>query len=222
MHLFGNEILQKIYKGMADIDNESVLSSVDKALSDGINVLDIIDSLRQGLKEVGDQFEKMIRFLPELILAADLMQEVMKKVEPELKKQDIDNGPSATIVLANIKGDIHDIGRSILGAVLKASGFNVVDLGHDVKAAAIVEGAIDNKADIIGLSSLLTTSLPFAEEVMKLLKDRGLRDKFKVVMGGGAVTPEYCKKVGADAYGKDAGSAVPMLQKLMQMEESSC
>ncbi|MCF8067932.1 MAG: cobalamin-dependent protein [Desulfobacterales bacterium] len=215
MSQFENETIQKIYDGMVAIENDAVLSAVDTALSDGLNVLDVIDVLRQGLKVVGDDFDKMIRFLPELILAADLMQEAMKKIEPELEKQDITEGPSATIVLANIQGDIHDIGRNILGAVLKAAGFTVYDLGHDMKATAIIDKAIAYDADLIGLSSLLTTSLPFAEEVIKQLGDRDLRDKFKVVMGGGAVTPEYCEEVGADAYGKDAGSAVNVLQGLL-------
>ena len=103
--------------------------------------------------------------------------------------------------------------------MLRASGFAVHDLGHDVKSDAIIDKALEHEADIIGLSSLLTTSLPYADDVLRLLKDRGLRDRFKVVMGGGAVTPEYCKKVGADAYGKDAGAAVDLLQNLISEGE---
>ena len=216
---YENKTLQQIHEEMAAIHKEALLAAVPKALNDGTPVLDVVDALRSGLKVVGDDFEEMVRFLPELIMAADLMQEAMKIIDPELKKLDISTGPSASIVLANIKGDIHDIGRNILGAVLRASGFAVHDLGHDVKADTIIDKALEHEADIIGLSSLLTTSLPYADEVLRLLKDRGLRDRFKVVMGGGAVTPEYCEKVGADAYGKDAGAAVDLLQNLISEGE---
>lgn len=216
---YENKTLQQIHEEMAGIHKEELLAAVPKALNDGTPALDIVDALRSGLKVVGDDFEEMVRFLPELIMAADLMQEAMKILDPELAKLDLSAGPSASIVLANIQGDIHDIGRNILGAVLRASGFAVHDLGHDVKADAIIDKALEHEADIIGLSSLLTTSLPYADEVLRLLKDRGLRDRFKVVMGGGAVTPEYCEKVGADAYGKDAGAAVDLLQNLISEGE---
>ena len=212
---FENKALQKIYDGMADIDGGNTIGALNEAIDGGTDLLEIIDALKKGLKQVGDQFEKMIRFLPELIMAADIMQDAMKILEPKLEKLNIAEGPTASIVLANIQGDIHDIGRNILGAVLRASGFTVHDLGHDVKADAIIDKAVECDADIIGLSTLLTTSLPYAEDVIKLLKDRGLRDKFKVVMGGGAVTPEYCQSVGADAYGKDAGAAVNLLGDLV-------
>jgi methylmalonyl-CoA mutase cobalamin-binding domain/chain len=216
---YENKTLQKIHEEMAAIHNEALLTAVQKALNDGTPALDLVDALRSGLKVVGDDFEDMVRFLPELIMAANLMQEAMKVIDPELKKLDISAGPSASIVLANIQGDIHDIGRNILGAVLRASGFDVHDIGHDVKADTIIDKALAHEADIIGLSSLLTTSLPYADEMLRLLKDRGLRDRFKVVMGGGAVTPEYCEEVGADAYGKDAGAAVDILQNLISEGE---
>lgn len=212
---FNNETLEKLYGGMVAIDTEGLPPMVEQAVNDGQDVLQVVDALRAGLKVVGDQFEEMIRFLPELIKAANLMQEAMKIIDPELEKLNISKGPTAKISVANIQGDIHDIGRNILSAVLRASGFTVYDLGHDVKADAIIDKSIEYDVDIIGLSSLLTTSLPFTEELMRLLRDRGLRDKFKVVLGGGAVTPAFCEEIGADGYGKDAGSSVKMLQNLL-------
>ena len=126
---YENKALQQIHEEMAAIHKEALLAAVPKALNDGTPVLDVVDALRSGLKVVGDDFEEMVRFLPELIMAADLMQEAMKIIDPELKKLDISAGPSVSIVLANIQGDIHDIGRNILGRRVACIGFRCPRFG---------------------------------------------------------------------------------------------
>lgn len=118
-------------------------------------------------------------------------------------------------MISNIQGDIHDIGRDIVVTMLRVAGFKVEDMGHDVKPTLMIDKAVECDADIIAVSSLLTTSLPFARDVLRLLDARGLRDRFKVIMGGGAVTPEYCEEIGADGYGDNAAAAVKLVHELL-------
>jgi methylmalonyl-CoA mutase cobalamin-binding domain/chain len=214
-HEFDSPTLQQIYTAMLEIDTERTPDLVRDALTSGEDVLKILDALTKGINKVGDRFEAMECFLPELILAADAMERSMTMLRPEMDKLNVRVGPTGTIVIATVQGDIHDIGRNIVTAMLRASGFSVHDLGHDLKAGTIIDDALDLNADIIGLSSLLTTSLPYARDVLRLLQDRGHRNRFKVVMGGGAVTPEYCKQVGADGYAGDAASGVKLMQQLL-------
>jgi methylmalonyl-CoA mutase cobalamin-binding domain/chain len=212
---FDSVALQDIYDAMVEIEAEKTPQLAEKAFNDGVDVLKIIDALTKGINLVGDKFEAMECFLPELIIAAGIMDEAMKFLRPELEKKKLSVGISGTIVIANLQGDIHDIGRNIATVMLKASGFIVHDLGHDVKPDVIIDKAVEFNADVIGLSSLLTTSLPYSKDTIKLLQDRGLRDRFKVVMGGAAVTPDYCRDIQADGYAKDAAQGVRVISSLL-------
>jgi methylmalonyl-CoA mutase cobalamin-binding domain/chain len=214
-HKFNNVALQGIYDAMVEIDAEKTPRLAEKALRDGVDVLKIVDVLTKGINTVGDKFEAMECFLPELIIAARIMDESMTFLRPELVKQDLAIRTPGTIVIANLQGDIHDIGRKIATVILQASGFVVHDLGHDVKPDVIIDKAVELKADVIGLSSLLTTSLPYSKDTINLLQERGLRDQFKVVMGGAAVTPYFCKDILADGYCKDAVQGVKVISKLL-------
>ena len=214
-HKFDDTTLQGVYDGMVDIDAEKTPQLAEKAFTDGVDILKIVDALTKGINTVGDKFEAMECFLPELIIAAGIMEEAMSFLRPELEKLDLDIGNSGTMVIANLQGDIHDIGRNIATVMLQASGFIVHDLGNDVKPDVIIDKAVELKADVIGLSSLLTTSLPFAKDTVNLLKELGLRDRFLVVMGGGAVTPDYCEDIQADGYCKDAAHGVKVISMLI-------
>lgn len=212
---FENASLQEIYDAMVEIEGQKTPSLAEKAFRDGVDVLQIVDALTKGINTVGDKFEAMECFLPELVVAAGIMDECMKFLRPELEKKKLSVGISGTIVIANLQGDIHDIGRSIASVMLQASGFVVHDLGHDVKPDFIIDKAVEYKADVIGLSSLLTTSLPFSKDTINLLKERGLRDQFKVVMGGAAVTPGYVEAIQADGYCKDATQGIKVISSLL-------
>ncbi len=214
-HKFEHETLQAIYDGMVEIDTGITPQLAEKAFQDGIDILKIVDALTKGINTVGDKFEAMECFLPDLILAAGIMDEAMEFLRPELEKLDLALAATGTIVIANLQGDIHDIGRNIASVMLRASGFTVHDLGHDVKPDVIIDKAVELHADVIGLSSLLTTSLPFAKDTVNLLKEQGLREQFKVVMGGGAVTPDYCADIEADGYCKDAAHGVKVISGLI-------
>jgi len=209
------EKLRQIQSAMVDLDADGLQALIREGLSSGIEAVRITEALTDGIRVVGDKFEAMEYFLPQLMKGAAIMENAMAIVRPEIERLDLDVQPAGTIVLATIEGDIHDIGRNIVGAMLRASGFAVHDLGHDVKAETIVDSALSCKADVIGLSALITTSLPYAGDVFRLLEQRGLRDEFKVTMGGGAVTPEYSERLGADGYGGDAAAAVKLMRELL-------
>jgi trimethylamine corrinoid protein len=200
---------------MVEIDEEKPPELTRKALADGVDVLKIIDALTAGINKVGDKFEAMECFLPELIMAAGIMDESMEILNPEIEKLDVQVGTPGTIVIANLQGDIHDIGRQIATVMLRAAGITVHDLGHDVKPDVAIDKAVEVKADVIGLSSLLTTSLPFARDLINLLDEQNLRDQFNVVMGGGAVTQEFSDEIGANGYARDAAHGVRVISDLL-------
>jgi methylmalonyl-CoA mutase cobalamin-binding domain/chain len=212
---FDKPLLQKIYDSMVEIDVDLTPGLVETAVAEKIDVLEILDALTKGINTVGDKFEALECFLPELIIVADAMEQSMEIIRPLLDELNLVAGSSGTIVIATLQGDIHDIGRNIATVMLKASGFQVIDLGHDIKPDVIIQKAEELNADVIGLSSLLTTSLPFSKDLINLLKEQKIREKYKVVMGGGAVTPDYVEKIGADGFAGDAANGVRLIRKIL-------
>jgi methylmalonyl-CoA mutase cobalamin-binding domain/chain len=216
LHKFDIPILQEIYSSIADIEVGTTSDLVEKALADKVNVLTIVDALTKGINTVGDKFEELECFLPEMMMAAEEMEKAMAIVQPHLDKLNLNEGAPGKVVIATIQGDIHDIGRNIVITMLRTSGFIVVDLGHDVKADIIIRKAEEVKADVIGLSSLLTTSLPFSRDMIDLLNELKLREKYIVVMGGAAVTPKFVEEIGADGYCADAARGVKVIRQLLE------
>ncbi len=208
------EILQKITESVIDTDEGDAAELAQEALDLGVNVFTIVDALTAGINELGRQFENLECFLPELILGGNAMEEAMKVLEPEIDKHVEKAAEPIRLVVGNLQGDIHDIGREILCTMLRVAGFTVYDLGNNIKANVFVEKAIEYNADFIGLSSLLTTSLPFSKDVVALRNATGNKDKIKIIMGGGAVTPEYVEQIGADGYSGTAVEAVELVKKL--------
>ena len=209
-----NELLEKITASVIDTDEGDSAELAQEALDQGIDVFAIVDALTAGINELGRQFENLECFLPELILGGGAMEEAMKILSPEIEKHVQKSEAPICLVVGNLQGDIHDIGREILCTMLRVAGFTVHDLGNNVKANVFVEKAIEYKADFIGLSSLLTTSLPFAKEVLSIRDACGKHDEIKVNMGGGAVTKEYVEQIGADGYSGTAVEAVELVKKM--------
>lgn len=209
-----NELLEKITASVIDTDEGDSAELAQEALDQGIDVFAIVDALTAGINELGRQFENLECFLPELILGGGAMEEAMKILSPEIEKHVQKSEAPICLVVGNLQGDIHDIGREILCTMLRVAGFTVHDLGNNVKANVFVEKAIEYKADFIGLSSLLTTSLPFAKEVLSICDACGKHDEIKVIMGGGAVTKEYVEQIGADGYSGTAVEAVELVKKM--------
>jgi 5-methyltetrahydrofolate--homocysteine methyltransferase len=204
-----------IYQGILDGDGEAVVGGVKNALAEGEPPLRLIEEvLNPALKEVGDRFDSGEMYLPELILAAEAMQAAIDILRPilEANKQQIES--PGRVAMATVQGDIHDIGKNIVCALLRANGFQVLDMGRDVSPAAIIDKAEEFKADIIGMSALLSTTLPYCRDTVRLLEERGLRAKYRVFVGGGPVTPEFAREIGA-AYAPHAEAAVVAMLRAM-------
>lgn len=186
-------------------------------LSDGSSAQEVLNTVTKAIREVGDAFEKFEIFLPEMMAAADAMVEIMKVLKPELKKEGPDLAITPVkIVMSSVKGDMHEIGKNITITLFNANGYDILDMGADVDSLDIVKTAEREKADIIGLSALMTTTMPGQKEVIDILKDMGKRDKFKVIIGGAPTSEEWADNIGADGWGKDASEAVKLVEKLIQ------
>lgn len=166
-----------------------------------------------GLEQLGEAFENLEAFLPELMLGGEAMKVLIDSLTPYM-----DSGKSAfigKIVIGTVKGDLHDIGKNLVATTLSVNGFNVVDLGVDVGSNKFIEKAVEEKADIIAMSSLLTTSAYYMEELIKRLHQEELKNRFKVIVGGGPIDPDWARIIGADAYARTAVGAVKTCKSLM-------
>jgi corrinoid protein of di/trimethylamine methyltransferase len=209
-------ILNNIKEAMTQIDEEKVTNAVEEALSQGVDPLKAIEEgLSPGMVSIGDKFNRGECYLPELIKAADAFNAAMGILEPEIKKSGAQKTATGTVVTGTVKGDIHNIGKDILGMLMKTRGFEVVDLGIDVAASAFLTTAEERNADIIAMSSLLTTTMPGQQEVIDLLKERGVRDKYITMVGGGPVNKGWADEIGADGYADTAEQAVRLAEELI-------
>ena len=194
-------------------DKKHIVAKVEEALAAGEQPGDIISGkLIPAINDVGDKFEKQIYFLPQLIASASAMQTAIEHLEPLLARGD-ENGETATIVIATVEGDIHDIGKNLVVLMLKNYGYNVIDLGKDVAAETIVTTAIEEHAQIIGLSALMTTTMMRMKDVVELAKEKGCESK--IIIGGACITESFAQEIGADGYSADAASCVKLVQKLL-------
>ena len=213
------EVLQGLRQGVIDGEADSVRQLAHEALNQGMEPMQAInEGLIPGITEVGRRFERKDYFLPELMMAADAMRKGMEVLEGALGAGGGKRETYATIVLGTVKGDIHDIGKSIVGTLLSAHGFNVIDLGVDVPVDRFLDHVTKDKAQVVAMSSLLPTTMPYMKRVIDELKTRGVRDQVKVIVGGAPVTSDYARQIGADAYGDDAISAVRVVQQLLGIE----
>jgi trimethylamine corrinoid protein len=168
-----------------------------------------------GINEVGDKFGRGTLFLPELIQAADVMKEVTSIINDFLASSSQKIGETGKILIATVKGDVHDIGKCIVVSLLQANGYDILDLGRDVETDKIIEQAIENKVDIIGTSALLTTTMGRQKDVEDALKSAGYKDKIKTMIGGAPVTGRWAAKIGCDAFAEDAQDAVIKVKELL-------
>jgi corrinoid protein of di/trimethylamine methyltransferase len=195
--------LQKVADSVLSFEPDNVVTSTRQALEAGIEPMRVIEEgLAKGLRMVGEQYEKGDFFLTELIAGANAMKagfDTLRPLIPKGAKKSI-----GRVVIGTVKGDIHDLGKQIVTSLLEASGFDVIDLGVDVSSSVFVGKVKELSPEILGMSVLLTTSMPEMKTVIQELKQDGLRDKVKIMVGGAVVTDNYAKEIGADAYGADA------------------
>jgi corrinoid protein of di/trimethylamine methyltransferase len=210
------EIFEKLTNSIIMGEPEITVEVTKEALSAGIEPMAIIrQGLMPGMNVVGEKFSSGEYFLPDLIIAADGMQQAMELLEPELRLRQQTLETAGTVVIGTVKGDIHEIGKSLVATMLSANGFKVFDLGVDVPTQKFIDKVKETGADIVGLSALLTTTMTVQREVIQALTVAGLREKVKVIVGGAPVTRGWAKDIGADGFAEDAMGAVAVAKQLM-------
>jgi corrinoid protein of di/trimethylamine methyltransferase len=199
------------------LDEEQAVAVAEKVVASGIDPkMAIRCAITDAGNVVGEKFEAGDYFLPQLVISGDIMDVVTKVLERNIPKTEVEK--KKVIVIGTVQGDVHSIGKSIVATMLKSVGFQVVDLGVDVPSVVFIDRAKDLQADMIALSSLLTTTMPYQREVIEDLVSMGLRDRFKVMIGGGPVTKSYADEIGADGYGRDAIEAMEVAKRLLLMD----
>ena len=210
--------LDELKNAVIKAKRKDAMELTRKALDEGADPQEIIDVyLIPALGIVGDKFEKREIFVPEMMLAARSMQACMDLIKPFLGSENVRS--LGTVVLGTVFGDLHDIGKNLVKLLLESNGFTVIDLGENVKSDKFVEAARENSAQIVGLSSLLTTGDPHVKETVEAFKKSDIADKVKIICGGAALTPKFVENTcGADAYAKDAADGVKKIKKIMGIE----
>ena len=209
-------LIGEIKNAILSYDIDETVKTAQAAVEAGVDPVEAIEQgLVSGIKEVGERFHRYEIYLPQMVMAADAMMEAMKIFESVLSEEQIRQLRKGTIVLGTVEGDIHDLGKNIVVMMLKAEGFQVSDLGKDVKTDTFIKTAREVDADIIGVSSLMTTTMPYQRDLIEELTRLGLRNRFMVIVGGGPVNREWADRIGADGYGKDASETVKEVDRLM-------
>ena len=208
------EMFDKLAQAVIDGEPEDAAALAKQALNDGLDPLACItEGLTKGIQKVGELFASGEYFLPELIIGADAMKAALDLLEPALvgdQKREV----VGTVVLGTVEGDLHEIGKTLVGTMLTANGFKVVDIGVDKTASEFIEAVKESDATMVGASALLTTTMLQQENLIKALKEAGLREQVKVMVGGAPVTDSFAKQIGADGYAEDAISAVDLAMRL--------
>jgi corrinoid protein of di/trimethylamine methyltransferase len=211
-----NPIFSHMKQSIIDGDVDAAEELARRALEEGIDPLEAVNlGYLPGMQQVGVDFGAKVLFLPDVVIAAEAMKKATAILEPEMARRGSERTVAGRVVLGTVKGDIHEIGKSLVGTLLSANGFEVHDLGVDVPFAKFAEKAREVNADIVGVSALLTTTMTGQQNVIEALDDLGLRPQVKVMVGGAPVTREWAEKIGADGYSGDALAAVVLAKSLM-------
>lgn len=211
------ECVEKLVQSVIDGDDELAAEIAQEVVEKVEDLTSVVGKLTEAMRELGKKFETFEIFLPEMIISSDAMTAAMDVIGPHLGKGGAAE-QKGVVAIGGAPGDMHEIGKNIVITVLKADGFNVVDLGRDVAAVEFVKKAQEVKADIIGISALMTTTMPGAKEVIRILEEKGIRDKFKVIVGGAPTNDKWAKSIGADGWAENSTDAVELCNKLMEVK----
>ncbi|MEW6236708.1 MAG: corrinoid protein [Candidatus Omnitrophota bacterium] len=204
---------EKLYKAILEGDAKTSVETTKEALAAGIAPLEVVtETMVPAMDEVGRRFECEEFFIPELMIAARAMKQAMELIQPLLKASGAE--PIGRVVIGTVKGDLHDIGKNLVASMLEGGGFEVTDLGVDVKPDQIISAISEKKAGLVCLSTLLTTTMPSMATTINALKEAGVRDRVKVMIGGAPITQQYADEIGADGYGENARTAVTLARRL--------
>lgn len=218
MDKFYDELLKCVLDG----DEDTAVEITKAQIEAGTDPLDIVQKcLVPILDDVGEKFSRLEIFLPDLIMSADVAKAVKDEIRSHLMASSAGADSAGKVVIGTVQGDVHDIGKNIVATLLEVNGFEVIDLGNDVAPYAFIESAKRENADIIALSSLLTTSMPYMVDLLKNLNGLGVRENYKVIVGGGPVSADWAQSIGADGYSNDANEAVELCKKMME-ERKAC
>lgn len=210
------ELFERMAQAVIDGEEEKAEALAQQALHEGVNPLDAINKgYTVGMDTVGELFASGEYFLPDLILGGEAMKAALSVLEPALNAKGQRREVLGRVVLGTVKGDIHEIGKSLVGSMLAANGFEVFDLGIDIESGEFVAQVQEHNADILALSALLTTTMLHQREIVELLSEAGLRDQVKVLVGGSPVTQGWADQIGADGFAEDAANAVAVSKRLM-------
>lgn len=207
-------MLKEIYEGVLDGDQPAVVDKVTQALDEGIDPAVILDQgMIDAMTEVGRLFEEGEFFVPEMLIAARAMQGGMGILKPYLAEADVQ--PAGKVVIGTVKGDMHDIGKNLVAMMLEGAAFEIIDLGVDVSPERFTKAVSESGAQVVAMSALLTTTMPNMQSTIETIREAGLRDGIKIMVGGAPLTAEYAEKIGADAYAPDASRAVATAKSLV-------
>jgi corrinoid protein of di/trimethylamine methyltransferase len=209
---------EELHKGLSDavvdMDEDLARELAQAVVDEGFDAYEAIEKgLSAGMEEVGRLYEEEEYFIPELLLCSDAMYAGIEILRPHIKKRE--DSVRHTVVIGVVEGDTHDIGKNLVKIMLESAGFDVIDLGRDIPAADFVRAAEEHNAEIIALATLMTTAMPAMREVLEVLEKEAKRGKFKVVVGGGPISPAFAEKIGADVYAVNAAEAARLARELV-------
>ena len=209
------QLFQQLQNAIMDYDADAAQEAAQAIVAGGLDVVAAVDAATSAINVIGDRFQCGDIYLPELMLAGETMKQCMAVFSAHMERS---GGlrRRGKVVIGAVAGDIHDIGKNLVATQLSVKGFDVVDLGDDVAPMEIVERAEKEKANIIALSALMTTSMPYQRDVINVLSEMGMRDKFFVVIGGGPVTPDFARSAGADGWAPNAVAAAMVCEQLLE------
>lgn len=206
--------LKALAEAIINGKRDDAVKLTQEAIDEGLSAEAILnDGLVAGMAVVGEKFKNNEFYVPEVLIAARAMKAAMELLRPLLVESGVE--PKGTVVIGTVRGDLHDIGKNLVAMMLEGGGFRVVDLGVDVAPEAFVEAVKENNAQIVGLSALLTTTMPAMKDTIEAFKEAGIRDQVAIMIGGAPVTQDYADEIGADGYAPDAASAVDKAQELV-------
>lgn len=210
-----SEILENLKKAVIDYDPEKAAELARKAVDEKLDPVKCADALIEGIQQIGDGYGRGELFLPDLVGASEALQSAMPIIRKEIRRQGKKTKSLGTVVIGTVFGDIHSIGKTMVSTLLVAAGFEVVDLGVNVEASEFVKAIKKHDPDILAMSALLTTTASEQKNVISTLENEGLRDKLKVMVGGGAITKEFADSIGADGYAATAPEAVELAKDMI-------
>ncbi len=215
------ELFARLKQALIEGEEETLVSLVKDAIETTDPLAMVEQGMMPGMTEIGNRFSAGAAYLPELLMAAEAWEQAMKIIKPKLVAAGASVAKLGTIVIGTVQTDIHEIGKNILANLLMTAGFEVHDIGYDAPASKFINKAQEVDADIIAASAIMSTTVPYQKDVIEMLKARGLRDKYLVMVGGGVVTQEWADEIGADGYGDLASDAVEVAKELVTRKKGA-